>query len=91
MGSALETIENRIGNKTGSRRIHVLVAVTVLLVLIEPQGMHEMEMLSRPRHRDIEQAPLFFDLFGLVRRHVRRDATVRCIEDEHHVLFLSLR
>ena len=47
-------------------------------------------MVPRPGHRDVEQAPLFFDLLRLVGRHVRGNAAIRGVQDIDHIPFLAL-
>ena len=52
--------------------------------------LDEVEVIARPRHRDVEQAPLFFDLFFASRGHVRRNAAVHDIQDVDDVPLLAL-
>jgi len=37
------------------------------LASVEPDRMDQVQMSLRPRHRDVEKAPLFVDLFRAAR------------------------
>ena len=60
-----------------------------LLGDVEALRHEQMQVLPGPRHRDIEQAPLFFDLDRIAGRHVRGDAAVDRVQHEHRFPFLA--
>ena len=47
-----------------------------------------MEMLPGSGHRDVEEPALLLDLFLATDRHIRRDAAVDHVQNEHSVPFL---
>ena len=50
--------------------MYMVVTVAMLLAREETQWMHQVQMVARPCHRDVEQAALFFDLLRTARHHV---------------------
>jgi len=65
------------------RRVDMPVAVRILLVDVEALRHHELQLLLRPGHRDVEQPPLLLDLVARPRAHVGGDAAVDDVEDVH--------
>jgi len=52
--------------------------------------LHQVQMLPGARHRHVKETPFFLDLLTGTYRHVRRDAAVDHVEDEHRVPLLPL-
>src|SRR5256885_11033744 len=67
------------------------VAVPATRSRIEPMRLHQEKLILRTGHRDVEQAPLFFDLFFASRGHVRRYTTIHDIQNVDDVPLLALR
>src|SRR2546423_7282159 len=67
------------------------VAVPATRSRVEPMRLHQKKLILRAGHRDVEQAPLFFDLFFASRGHVRGNAAVYDIQDVDDVPLLALR
>ena len=82
--------ERRLRDETRARRIDVAVALRVLAMREESLRDHEMQVVLRARHRDIEQAALFLDFFRRSRAEVGRDAAVDDVQDEDRLPFLPL-
>jgi hypothetical protein len=60
----------------------------VLLSSIKAPRLYKIKVLSRTRHRHVEQPALLVDLLGVAGGHVRRDAAVHEIENKDGVPFL---
>ena len=65
MRSALEQVENAIGNEAAAQHHDVAVAESMLMAAEEPHRLHQMQVLSGARHRDIENPALLLDLVAL--------------------------
>ena len=68
----------------------MLVAATGLAVHVEAMRHDQGQLILRPRHRHVEQAPLLLDVVGVAGRHVRGNAAIDDVEDEHRLPFLAL-
>jgi len=63
--------------------------VPVLLRSIKASRLDQKKVLPRTGHGHVEQPALLVDLLLLAGGHVRRDATVHDIKNEHGVPFLA--
>ena len=76
---------------TGAWGDRVAAAEAVLVGAEEPQRLNQMEMLLGTGHGDIKQTALFLGLRRIAGGHVRGDAAVDRVQDEHDAPLLSLR
>jgi hypothetical protein len=60
----------------------VSVAVAALVRDVEALRHHEVEVIFRASHRDIEQPPFLFDFLRCASSEIRRNAAVNDIQDE---------
>src|ERR1700732_4562239 len=68
----------------------MVVALRVLAMREEALRDHQMEIVLGARHCDIEEAPLFLDLFRSAGAEVRRNASIDDIQYEDRLPFLAL-
>src|SRR3989442_11816649 len=54
------------------RRVDVPVAIPATHPGVEPMWLHQIQLIARAGHRDVEQPPLFFDLLFAPRSEERR-------------------
>ena len=80
--------EDFVRQKARSWCEDVSATMPVLLSSIKAPRLHKIKVLSRTRHRYVEQPALLVDLLGFACGHVRRDAAIHEIEDEDSVPFL---
>ncbi len=70
--------------------IDVPVAHAALPVCVEPLRHHQMKVVLRARHRDIEEAALFLDFRRRPGGEIGRQATVHGVEQEYRGPLLAL-
>jgi hypothetical protein len=90
-GTTFEKIQDSLWDEAAAHRQHIAIAVAMLMAAEETQRLHEVKVLSGPRHRDVQQTALFLDLLGVPDRHVRRNAAVGDVEHKHGIPFLPFR
>jgi hypothetical protein len=56
----------------------------------EPMWHHEVQIILRARHRNVEQTPLFLDLVGHAGPEIGRDAAIDHVEHEDGSPLLAL-
>src|SRR5437667_492267 len=66
------------------------VAISATRPRVEAMRLDEVEVIARPRHRDVQQPPLLVDLLLAPRRHVRRDGAVHHVQNVDDIPFLAL-
>ena len=66
------------------------VAGAALAMREEALRDHEVQMILRPRHGNVQQAPLFFDLGRSAGCKIGGQASIDCIEQKNGRPFLSL-
>src|SRR5512135_1645915 len=81
-------MQDRVGEETGVRAVEMAVAEPVLFAGEETLRLHQVQVLSRPRHGNVQQASLLFDLGGAAAGHVGRNAAVDHVEDEDDIPLL---
>jgi hypothetical protein len=77
------------GNETGPRGVDVAVAFGVLTVRKEALRDHQMKIVFRARHRDVEQTAFFFQFGGGAGAEIRRYAAIDDLENVHRFPFLA--
>ena len=91
VGTAFEAIENAIWNEAAAHRQNVTIAVSLLMSAELAQWVHQVQMLPRARHGDVQKAAFFLDLLMVPDSHVRGDAAIGDVEHKHGIPLLALR
>ena len=63
----------------------------MLMSAEESRWVHQVQVLSGPRHGDVQETALFLDLLVIPGSHIRWDTAIRDVEHEHRIPFLALR
>src|SRR6267143_3472511 len=87
----LEQAQKTFWNESRAWRINVPIAIPPTRPRIAPMRLYQDKLIPRAGHRDVEQAPLLFDLLLAPRGHVRRNTAVHDVQHDHGLPFLSLR
>src|SRR6267143_5641818 len=87
----LEQAQKTFWNESRAWRINVPIAFPATRPRIEPMRLYQEKLIPRAGHRDVEQAPLLFDLLLAPRGHVGRNAAVYDIQEVDDVPLLPLR
>src|ERR1700720_3734849 len=86
----VERGHNAVQDEPAARRIEVPISELALLMGVEPLRHDQVELVFRPRHRHIQQPPVFFHpIWGGAGCHVPPNAALAPIQDADAPPFLA--